>query len=42
MSSPVKSDLPTTLRFHIQRYTHTEEEDPEVNDNNDNNDDDDK
>jgi hypothetical protein len=41
MSSPVPSDLPTQLRFHIQCYTYTEE-DPEVNDNNDNNDDDDK
>ena len=40
MSSPVPSDLPTRLRFHIQRYTYTKE-DPEVNDN-DNNDDDDK
>jgi hypothetical protein len=39
MSWPVKSDLPTTIRFHIQRYTHTEEEeDPEVNDNNDDDD----
>jgi translation initiation factor 2 beta subunit (eIF-2beta)/eIF-5 len=41
MSSPVPSDLPTQLRFHIQRYTYTKE-DPKVNDNNDNNDDDDK
>jgi hypothetical protein len=40
MSSPVPSDLPTRLRFHIQRYTYTKE-DPEVNEN-DNNDDDDK
>jgi hypothetical protein len=40
MSSPVPSDLPTRLRFHIQRYTYTKE-DPEVDDN-DNNDDDDK
>jgi chromosome segregation ATPase len=40
MSSPVPSDLPTLLRFHIQRYTYTKE-DPEVNEN-DNNDDDDK
>ncbi|HEX6028513.1 MAG TPA: hypothetical protein VFY64_05680 [Nitrososphaeraceae archaeon] len=41
MSSPVPSDLPTRLRFHIQRYTYTKE-DPKVNDNDDNNDDDDK
>jgi predicted HTH domain antitoxin len=40
MSSPVPSDLPTRLRFHIQSYTYTKEE-PEVDDN-DNNDDDDK
>jgi hypothetical protein len=40
MSSPVPSDLPTLLRFHIQSYTYTKEE-PEVDDN-DNNDDDDK
>jgi hypothetical protein len=40
MSSPVPSDLPPRLRFHIQRYTYTKE-DPEVNEN-DNNDDDDK
>jgi hypothetical protein len=40
MSSPVPSDLPTQLRFHIQSYTYTKE-DPEVDDN-DNNDDDDK
>jgi hypothetical protein len=42
MSSPVPSDLPTRLGFHIQSYTYTKE-DPEDNDNdNDNNDDDDK
>ena len=44
MPSPVPSDLPTRLRFHIQRYTDTKE-DPKVNDNddsNDNDDDDDK
>jgi hypothetical protein len=40
MSSPVPSDLPTRLRFHIQSYTYTKE-DPEVHDI-DNNDDDDK
>ena len=40
MSSPVPSDLPTRLGFHIQSYTYTKE-DPEDNDN-DNNDDDDK
>jgi hypothetical protein len=40
MSSPVPSDLPTRLRFHIQSYSYTKEE-PEVDDN-DNNDDDDK
>ena len=42
--SRVPSDLPTRLRFHIQRYTDTKE-DPKVNDNDDNkdnNDDDDK
>jgi hypothetical protein len=37
MSSPVPSDLPTQLRFHIQRYTYTKE-DPKVNDNNDDDD----
>jgi chromosome segregation ATPase len=37
MSSPVPSDLPTRLRFHIQRYTYTKE-DPKVNDNNDDDD----
>jgi hypothetical protein len=44
MPSPVPSDLPTRLRFHIQHYTDTKE-DPKVNDNddsNDNDDDDDK
>ena len=41
MPSRVPSDLPTRLRFHIQRRTYTKE-DPKVNDNNDNNDDDDK
>jgi hypothetical protein len=44
MPSPVPSDLPTRLRFHIQRHTYTKE-DPKVNDNDDNkdnNDDDDK
>ena len=41
MPPPLPSDLPTRLRFHIQRYTYTKE-DPKVNDNNDNNDDDDK
>ncbi len=40
MSSPVPSDLPTRLRFHIQSSTYTKE-DPEVHDI-DNNDDDDK
>ena len=40
MSSPVPSDLPTRLGFHIQSYTYTKE-DPEVH-NIDNNDDDDK
>jgi hypothetical protein len=40
MSSPVPSDLPTRLGFHIQSYTYTKE-DPKVHDN-DNNDDDDK
>jgi hypothetical protein len=40
MSSPVPSDLPTRLGFHIQSYTYTKE-DPEVHDI-DNNDDDDK
>jgi hypothetical protein len=40
MSSPVPSDLPTRLRFHIQSYTYTKE-DPEVHDI-DNNDEDDK
>ena len=39
MSSPVPSDLPTRLRFHIQRYTYTKE-DPEVNENDNNHDDD--
>jgi hypothetical protein len=41
ISSPVPSDLPTRLRFHIQRYTYTKE-DPEVNENDNNDDDDDK
>jgi hypothetical protein len=41
ISSPVPSDLPTPLRFHIQRYTYTKE-DPEVNENDNNDDDDDK
>jgi hypothetical protein len=41
MSSPVPSDLPTQLRFYIQRYTYTKE-DPEVNNNDNNDDDDDK
>ena len=40
MSSPVPSDLPTRLRFHIQSSTYTKE-DPEVHDS-DNNDEDDK
>jgi hypothetical protein len=43
MPPPLPSDLPTRLRFHIQRYTYTKE-DPKVNDNDDNkdnNDDDD-
>ena len=40
MSSPVPSDLPTRLRFHIQSSTYTKE-DPEVHDI-DNNDEDDK
>ena len=37
MPSPAPSDLPTRLRFHIQRYTDTKE-DPKVNDNDDSND----
>ncbi len=44
MPSRVPPDLPTRLRFHIQRYTDTKE-DPKVDDNDDNkdnNDDDDK
>ena len=44
MPSPVPSNLPTRLRFHMQRFTYTKE-DPKVDDNDDNkdnNNDDDK